>query len=118
MLEKKSIVIAGGGSTYTAGIVMMLIENQDKLPMRKLMLYDNDPIRQKIVADACEIIVKERAPEIEFLATCDPEEGFTDVDFVMAHIREGGLSMREQDEKIPLKRLCCKVFLVPILRYN
>ena len=103
MLEKKSIVIAGGGSTYTAGIVMMLIENQDKLPMRKLMLYDNDPIRQKIVADACEIIVKERAPEIEFLATCDPEEGFTDVDFVMAHIREGGLSMREQDEKIPLK---------------
>ena len=103
MLEKKSIVIAGGGSTYTAGIVMMLIENQDKLAIRKLMLYDNDPVRQKIVADACEIIVKERAPEIEFLATCDPKEGFTDVDFVMAHIREGGLPMREKDEKIPLK---------------
>lgn len=103
MLEKKSIVIAGGGSTYTAGIVMMLIENQDKLAIRKLMLYDNDPVRQKIVADACEIIVNERAPEIEFLATCDPEEGFTDVDFVMAHIREGGLLMREKDEKIPLR---------------
>lgn len=103
MLEKKSIVIAGGGSTYTAGIVMMLIENQDKLPIRKLMLYDNDPARQKIVADACEIIVKERAPQIEFSATCDPKEGFTDVDFVMAHIREGGLPMREKDEKIPLK---------------
>lgn len=103
MLEKQSIVIAGGGSTYTAGIVMMLIENQDKLALRKLKLYDNDPIRQKKVADACEIIVRERAPEIEFLATTDPEEGFTDIDFVMAHIREGGLPMRETDEKIPLK---------------
>ena len=103
MLEKKSVVIAGGGSTYTAGIVMMLIENQDKFPLRKLKFYDNDLERQKIVADACEIIIRERAPQIEFLATVDPEEAFTDVDFVMAHIREGGLQMREQDEKIPLR---------------
>lgn len=102
-LEKQSVVIAGGGSTYTAGIVMMLIENQDKFPLRKLKFYDNDQERQDIVAKACAVIVKERAPEIEFLATTDPEEAFTDVDFVMAHIRVGGLSMREQDEKIPLR---------------
>ena len=102
-LEKQSVVIAGGGSTYTAGIVMMLIENQDKFPLRKLKFYDNDEERQNIVAKACEVIVKERAPEIEFLATTDPEEAFTDIDFVMAHIRVGGLKMREQDEKIPLK---------------
>ena len=102
-LEKQSVVIAGGGSTYTAGIVMMLIENQDKFPLRKLKFYDNDEERQNIVAKACEVIVKERAPEIEFLATTDPEEAFTDINFVMAHIRVGGLKMREQDEKIPLK---------------
>ncbi|QCJ44678.1 6-phospho-alpha-glucosidase [Bacillus sp. S3] len=103
MKKKNSVVIAGGGSTYTAGIVMMLIENQDKFPIRKLKLYDNDKSRQDIVANACEIIIKERAPEIEFVATTDPEEAFKDVDFVMAHIRVGGLKMREQDEKIPLK---------------
>lgn len=103
MKVKNSVVIAGGGSTYTAGIVMMLIENQEKFPIRKLILYDNDKNRQDIVANACEVIIKERAPEIEFTATTDPEEGFTDVDFVMAHIRAGGLKMREQDEKIPLK---------------
>lgn len=102
-LKKQSVVIAGGGSTYTAGIVMMLINNQDKFPLRKLKFYDNDQERQDIVAKACEVIVKERAPEIEFVATTDPEEAFTDVDFVMAHIRVGGLSMREQDEKIPLR---------------
>lgn len=83
-LEKQSVVIAGGGSTYTAGIVMMLIENQEKFPLRKLKFYDNNKERQDIVAKACEVIVKERAPEIEFLATTDPEEAFTDVDFVMA----------------------------------
>lgn len=102
-LKKQSVVIAGGGSTYTAGIVMMLIENQDKFPLRKLKFYDNDQERQDIVAKACEVIVKERAPEIEFSATTDPKEAFTDVDFVMAHIRVGGLPMREKDEKIPLK---------------
>ncbi|WP_373893759.1 6-phospho-alpha-glucosidase [Virgibacillus sp. CBA3643] len=103
MNNKNSVVIAGGGSTYTAGIVMMLIENQDKFPIRKLKLYDNDKSRQDIVANACEIIIKERAPEIEFVASTEPEEAFTDVDFVMAHIRAGGLKMREQDEKVPLK---------------
>lgn len=102
-MKKNSVVIAGGGSTYTAGIVMMLIENQDKFPLRKLKFYDNNKERQDIIANACEIIIKERAPEIEFVATVDPEEAFRDVDFVMAHIRVGGLSMREQDEKIPLK---------------
>jgi len=102
-MKKKSVVIAGGGSTYTAGIVMMLIENQDKFPLRKLKLYDNDKERQDIVANACEIIIKERAPEIEFIATTEPKEAFTDIDFVMAHIRVGGLPMREKDEKIPLK---------------
>lgn len=102
-MKTNSVVIAGGGSTYTAGIVMMLIEHQDSFPLRKLKLYDIDPERQGIVAEACRTIVKERAPHIEFEATIDPKEAFSDVDFVMAHIRAGGLAMREMDEKIPLK---------------
>lgn len=102
-LEKQSVLIAGGGSTYTAGIVMMLIENQDKFPLRKLKFYDNDKERQDAVAKACEVIIRERAPHIVFSATTDPEDAFSDIDFVMAHIRAGGLKMREQDEKIPLK---------------
>ena len=104
MSDKKfSVVVAGGGSTFTPGIVMMLLSHQDRFPLRKLKLYDNDPDRQKIVADAMEIVLKERAPEIEFVATTDPETAFTDVDFVMAHIRVGKYAMREKDEKIPLK---------------
>lgn len=102
-MKKFSIVIAGGGSTYTPGIVLMLLENLDKFPIRKIKFYDNDGERLATIARACEIIIKERAPEIEFLATTDPKEAFTDVDFVMAHIRVGKYAMRELDEKISLK---------------
>ncbi|MFS0659286.1 6-phospho-alpha-glucosidase [Niallia alba] len=102
-MKKFSVVIAGGGSTFTPGIVLMLLDNLDKFPLRTLKFYDNDKDRQDKIAGACEIIVKERAPEIEFVSTTDPEEAFADVDFVMAHIRVGKYAMREMDEKIPLR---------------
>ncbi|MCP6680536.1 6-phospho-alpha-glucosidase, partial [Klebsiella pneumoniae] len=35
--------------------------------------------------------------------TTDPQAAFTDVDFVMSHIRVGLYEMREKDEKIPPK---------------
>ncbi|HLR91434.1 MAG TPA: 6-phospho-alpha-glucosidase, partial [Atopostipes sp.] len=103
LLEKQSIVIAGGGSTFTPGIILMLLENLDKFPIRQIKLYDNDEDRQNQIADAMRIMLEERAPEINFVATTEPKEAFTDVDFVMAHIRVGKYEMREQDEKIPLK---------------
>lgn len=102
-MKKFSIVIAGGGSTYTPEIILMLLDNLDKLPLRSIKLYDNDEERQNKVAKACEIIVKEKDPSIEYLATTDPEAAYTDVDFCLAHIRVGKLAMRELDEKIPLK---------------
>ncbi|MGF1860581.1 6-phospho-alpha-glucosidase [Photobacterium profundum] len=106
MKTEFSVVIAGGGSTFTPGIVMMLLENQDRFPIRKLKFYDNFSQRQETVAEACKILLKERAPHIEFSYTTDPEEAFTDVDFCMAHIRAGLYAMREQDEKIPLRHGC------------
>ncbi len=102
-MKKFSVVIAGGGSTYTPGIILTLLNNLDRFPVRQIKLYDNDGDRQKIIADAVEVIIKEKAPEINFVATTDPEEGFTDVDFVMAQIRVGQYEMRDKDEKIPLK---------------
>ena len=102
-MKKFSIVVAGGGSTFTPGIVLMLLENLDKFPIRQSKFYDNDAERQEVIAKACDIIIKEKAPDINFVYTTDPETAFTDVDFVMAHIRVGKYAMREKDEKIPLK---------------
>lgn len=102
--RKNSVVIAGGGSTYTPEIVATLVNNLDRLPLRKVVLYDNDEERQNKLAKACKIIVKEKDPAIEFLATVDPKEAYTDIDFCLAHIRVGQLPMRELDEKIALRR--------------
>ena len=101
--KRYSVVVAGGGSTFTPGIVLMLLENMDRFPIRTIKFYDNDAQRQEIVAKACEIYLKENAPEIEFLYTTEPEIAFSDIDFVLAHIRVGKYAMREKDEKIPLK---------------
>ena len=103
MMKRFSITVAGGGSTFTPGIIMMLLDHQEEFPIRRLCLYDNDKERQEIIAEACKILLSERAPEIEFLYTVEPEKAFTDVNFVMAHIRVGKYAMREKDEKIPMK---------------
>lgn len=102
-MKKFSIAVAGGGSTFTPGIVLMLLENLDKFPIRQIKFYDNDAQRQEVIAKACDIIIKEKAPDINFVYTTDPKTAFTDIDFVMAHIRVGKYAMREKDEKIPLR---------------
>ncbi|MGG3854833.1 6-phospho-alpha-glucosidase [Caldifermentibacillus hisashii] len=106
MNRKLSVVIAGGGSTYTPEIILMLLDNLERLPLRKIKLYDNDEERQNKVAKACEILIKEKDPTIQYIVTTDPKEAYTDVDFCLAHIRVGKLPMRELDEKIPLKYGC------------
>ena len=103
MEKKYSVVIAGGGSTFTPGICLLLLEHMDRFPIRKIKFYDNFKERQETIAKACEIYLKENAPEVEFAYTTDPQEAFSDVDFVMCHIRVGLYAMREKDEKIPLK---------------
>ncbi len=102
-MKKYSIVIAGGGSTYTPEIIVMLLANLDRFPLKSIKLYDNDEERQNKVAKACEILIKEKDSTIEYLATTDPSIAYADVDFCLAHIRVGQLPMRIQDEIIPLK---------------
>ena len=72
-MKKFSVVIAGGGSTFTPGIVMMMLDNIDRFPMRELVLYDNDGDRQAVLGEALEILLKEQAPDLNFSYTNDPE---------------------------------------------
>lgn len=102
-MKQSSICIAGGGSTFTPGIVLMLMESRDRFPIRSIKLYDNNEERQNKLAEALNILMNERYPDVQFSWTTDPAEAFTDIDFVMAHIRVGLYAMRELDEKIPLR---------------
>ena len=41
------LVIAGGGSTYTPGIVKSLLVQKDRFKLNELVLYDNNAERQE-----------------------------------------------------------------------
>jgi maltose-6'-phosphate glucosidase len=103
-MKRQRLVIAGSGSTYTMGMMMSLIEEKERFPLKDLVFYDIDAERQERTAKATDILVKERYPELtSFSYTTDKKEAFKDADFVFVQIRTGGLAMREQDEQISLK---------------
>ena len=103
-MRKQNLVIVGGGSTYTIGMIMSLIAEKKNFPLSTITFYDNDSKRQEKVAKATSIILDEYYPELKsFTYTTDKETAFTGIDIAFIQIRTGGLPMRELDEKIPLK---------------
>ena len=99
MKKEFKIVICGGGSTYTAGIVKNLLE-EEELKIKELWLYDIDQERQEKVSLIVKEVVKDLRPSLELKISTDEEEAFTDADFIMAQMRVGGLKMRVKDEQI------------------
>lgn len=105
-MKKKNlnITIAGGGSTYTPGIIQAILNNKDRFPISSITLYDIDQQRNDdmyLIIDF--MLKKKKLSNVNLTATLDPKEAFTDADFVFSQIRVGGMEMREKDEKIPLK---------------
>lgn len=106
-MKRQNLTIVGAGSTYTIGMIMSLIAEKDKFPLKSITFYDIDKERQEKVAKATEVILKEKYPEVEeFKYTLDKEEAYVGADFVFIQIRTGGLEMREHDEMIPLSNGC------------
>ncbi|WP_175074233.1 6-phospho-alpha-glucosidase [Terribacillus sp. AE2B 122] len=103
MQRKLKIAIVGGGSTYTLGLIKSLIAEKESFPLKELVLFDQDEERQKIIADAAAILLKEQYGEnLIFTSTTNLETACKDADSVFVQIRTGGLEMRELDEQIPL----------------
>jgi len=103
-MKKQNLVIVGGGSTFTLGMVMSLVAEKKNFPLNRITFYDNNAQRQEKIGKATEVILKEQYPELEsFTYTTDKKVAFTGVDVAFIQIRTGGLSMRELDEQIPVK---------------
>src|SRR5699024_12700751 len=101
-MKKQNLVIVGGGSTYTLGIIMSLIEEKKEFPLKKITFYDNDEVRQSKIARASEVILREHYPELEsFTYTTNKEEAFKDIDIAYIQIGTTGRSRLELDGKIP-----------------
>ena len=52
------LVIAGGGSTYTPGIVKSLLVQKDRFKLNELVLYDNNAERQEAVDNQNEPVLR------------------------------------------------------------
>ena len=101
------ISIAGGGSTFTAGIVKSIALRRDELEVDEIRLYDINKERQDKIGVLVDwILHEELKTDIRLVVTNDKEEAYTNADFIFAQMRVGGYAMREQDEKIPLKHGC------------
>ena len=103
-MEKQIITIAGGGSTYTPGIIQAMLNKEDEFPLREIRLYDINQTRNRRMHSIINWMLRKQGKDsIKLIATEDSEVAFTNVDFVFCQIRVGGMKMREKDEKIPLK---------------
>ena len=102
-MKKFKIVIVGGASTYTPGIVKGLIKNNDELPLKELVLVDINKERLDTMGGYVKLLVAKSLPEVKVSWTIDREKAFPKTDFFFVQIRPGGLKQREHDEKIPLK---------------
>lgn len=102
-LKKVNICIAGGGSTYTPGILIGMIKKKESFQIGKIILYDNNLNRLEKMGKYSKILMEEYYPKLDLIYTTDKAIAFTDIDFVFCQIRTGGFKMRELDEKIPLR---------------
>lgn len=102
-MKQYSVLIVGGGSTWTPGLLKSICVRQKTFPIKRLVMLDVNAERQQVIGDFANILFREEFPELEFHYTTNKEEAITeDLDFVFVQMRTGGYAMREKDEKIPL----------------
>ena len=88
MKDNFVVTIAGGCGTHTPGIVMMLLENMAQSsagdPSGTITITSVRDHRRRLRHSGGGTLL-----QVKFSYTTDPQAAFTDVDFVMAHIRVG-----------------------------
>ena len=102
MTKAFNIVLVGGGSTWTPGLLKALCKRKESFPLKRLVMFDVNAQRQEVIGEYAKLLFQEEYPELEFEYTTDKDVAYKDMDFVLCQMRTGGYEMREQDEKIPL----------------
>ena len=83
--------IAGGGSTYTPGIVKSLMVRLEDFPLAEIRLYDIDAERQNTIAPVVEKVIRDHSDSIKFTVTNNAETAFRGAHFVFAQMRVTGI---------------------------
>lgn len=89
------IVIVGGGSTHTPGIVEVLKERSEDLQLEELVLYDTDKTRNSLLGEFTKIYYKDNNSKVKVSYTTNIREAFKDANFLYVQIRPG-LNIQEK----------------------
>ena len=68
-MKKFNAVIVGGGSTWTPGLLKSLCVRKDSFPLKRLVMYDIDEQRQKVIGEFAKVLFSKEYPELEFSYT-------------------------------------------------
>ena len=99
----RKIVIIGGASAYTPGIIEGFIKQSADLRGRLIVLQDIDAPRLEIAGRLARRMIEASGAELGLGWTADRAAALEGADFLLPQYRVGGLPARAIDEKIPLK---------------
>ena len=86
------ITIAGGGSTFTAGIVKSIALRREELEVDEIRLFDINKERQDKVAVVVDwVLHKELNTDIKLVVTTDVQQAYTDTSFCVCPDARGRL---------------------------
>ena len=101
------ITIAGGGSTFTAGIVKSIALRREELEVDEIRLFDINKERQDKVAVVVDwVLHKELNTDIKLVVTTDVQQAYTDTSFVFARCAWAATPCGSRTQKIPLRHGC------------
>ena len=100
-LEK--IAVIGGGSSYTPELIDGFIQNEKRLKVDEIALYDIDEQRLKVVGEMAQRMVRYAEMDTNVSISTDRPRTIDGAKFVLSSMRVGKMAARILDEKIPLK---------------
>ncbi len=96
------LAVVGGGGMRTPLLVAGLVERHERVPVRRVVLYDIDPDALAMVQTLAEAQLARRGRPFEVDTTTSLDEALDGADHVITSIRVGGLASRTIDEEVPL----------------
>ena len=102
-MPSRKIVIIGGASAYTPGIIEGFIKQSGDLRGSEIVLQDIDEPRLEIIGRLARRMIEASETELSVQWTADRTAALEGADFLLPQYRVGGLPARAIDEKIPLK---------------
>lgn len=106
MTRSITLVVVGGGSTYTPELADGIARLGDALPVGRLVLVDPDAARTRIVAGMCRKIFASAGVSTVVEVTDELEPAAAEADAVLFQLRVGGQAARDRDETWPLDCGC------------